>query len=205
MSDSTPFPPGPVQWSGENPGMYLKESADGAFTSLASFFRVDTSPHGHGVGVVLLEAPGAAESTPEALNVCVSDNEPLARYLVEHYIATFGAFKGQPGLSGMAYRALHGITTRNEMPTSYGEDLTGDGVEISLTWGGLGAPFVVDMPGDKGPTGIYRMFSTFVDCTEATATINGRRLKGASFPRDFQGRESTTAFLAFAETWILPQ
>ena len=205
MSNPKIFPPGPVQWSGENPGMYLKESQDGPFTGLASFFRVDYSPHGHGVGVVLLEAPDAAQSRPEALNICVSDNEPMARWLVAHYVSTFGAFKGQPGLGGIEYLAMTGNTTRNNMPQSYGEDLRADGVEISLTWSKLGQPFAVDMPGDMGPTGVYRMFSLFVDCDEAEAVVNGRRLRGKSFKRDFQGRESTTAFLAFAETWIDPR
>ena len=204
MSQSSPFPPGAVQWSGENPGMYLKESADGPFTSLASFYRVDTSPHGSGVGVVLLEAPGTPASSPEALNVCVSDNEALSRYLVEHYISTFGSFKGQPGLQGLEYRALTAHSTQNDMPKSYTEHLGAEGVAISLTWAGLGDPFMVDMPAEQGPTGIYRMFSLFVDCNDARATINGRALKGRSFPRDFAGRQSTTAFLAFSETWILP-
>jgi hypothetical protein len=29
MTLATPFPPGQGDWSGENPGIYLKESADG--------------------------------------------------------------------------------------------------------------------------------------------------------------------------------
>jgi hypothetical protein len=34
------------------------------------------------------------------------------------------------------------------------------------------------------------------------ATINGKSVAGKSFPRDWVGRKSTTAFLAFSETWI---
>ena len=43
--------PGKVDWSGENPGMYLKETADGPFVTLLSFFRVMISPFsvGHAV------------------------------------------------------------------------------------------------------------------------------------------------------------
>ncbi len=32
--------PGSVDWSGENPGISLKEKPDGPFVALASFFRV---------------------------------------------------------------------------------------------------------------------------------------------------------------------
>lgn len=202
MTDRQPFPPGTVDWTGENPGMYLKDSPDGPFLSLASFFRVDTSPHGSGIGVVLLEAPDVGASGPDALNVCVSDNEPLARWLVEQFISTFGAFKGTPGLGALAYHALTGHTLRNEMPWSYGEDLQADGIDIRLTWGGLGEPFMVDMPPQKSTTGKHEMYSLFVDSTDAKATVNGRPLKGSSQPRDFAGRQSTTAFLAFSETWV---
>ena len=203
MTDRQPFPPGEVVWSGENPGMYLKETQDGPFTGLASFFRVDTSPHGSGIGVVLMEAPETAASTPEALNVCVSDNEPLARWLVAEFISTFGTFKGRPGLGALAYHALTGHTTRNEMPRSYGEDVQAEGIDIRLSWSGLSAPFMVDMPPNLRTTGKHGMYSLFVDCSEAEAVVNGRALKGRSWPRDFQGRSSTTAFLAFAETWVL--
>jgi hypothetical protein len=33
-------------------------------------------------------------------------------------------------------------------------------------------------------------------------TINGKPVAGKSVPRDWMGRKSTTAFLAFSETWI---
>ena len=54
MMTRTPIHPGTVDWSGENPGMYLKEAADGPFVTLVSFFRVVLSPHGRGHALVLL-------------------------------------------------------------------------------------------------------------------------------------------------------
>jgi hypothetical protein len=36
---------GTVEWSGENPGISLKQVPDGPFIVLASFFRVVLSPH----------------------------------------------------------------------------------------------------------------------------------------------------------------
>jgi hypothetical protein len=46
------------------------------------------------------------------------------------------------------------------------------------------------------------MFSLFVEAQRVTATVNGRPLKGQPVPRDFAGRRSSTAFLAFSETWV---
>src|SRR5215468_8337658 len=98
--------PGEVDGSGENPGMYLKEKPDGPFVTLVSFFRVVASPHGRGHALVLLEAPLLHRSLPEALNVCVTDNDALARYLVDGFVTHFGAFKNAEALTYMDYVAL---------------------------------------------------------------------------------------------------
>ncbi len=55
MADAINFP-GTVEWSGENPGISLKESPDGPFVTLASFFRVVLSPFGRGHALVLLQS-----------------------------------------------------------------------------------------------------------------------------------------------------
>jgi hypothetical protein len=46
------------------------------------------------------------------------------------------------------------------------------------------------------------MPSLFVGCTEASVTVNGRRLPGKPVPRDIAGQRISTAMLAFSETWI---
>ena len=103
MADPILFP-GTVEWSGENPGISLKERPDGPFTTLASFFRVVLSPHGRGHALVLMQSPQVANPPADRANLCLTDNEPLARYLVANFVANFGAFKGIPGLQGLAYR-----------------------------------------------------------------------------------------------------
>ena len=47
MADPIVFA-GTVEWSGENPGISLKDQPEGSFVNLASFFRVVLSPHGRG-------------------------------------------------------------------------------------------------------------------------------------------------------------
>lgn len=200
----SPFPGGTVEWSGENPGMYLKEDQDGPFTGLASFFRVAVSPHGHGHGVLLLEAPQSASSSDDAFNGVLTDNEPLMRWLVENYATHFGAFRGQPALQALEYRRLESITTSNELPRRYTEELRGSGLQISLTWSALRTPFMVALSPQHAPTGQHELYSLFMDADEAEARVNGRTLQGRSQPRDFAGRPSTTTFLAFSETWVRP-
>ena len=49
--------PGEVDWSGENPGMYLRETPDGPYGALISFFRVVVSPHGPGHAAFVMLDP----------------------------------------------------------------------------------------------------------------------------------------------------
>ena len=88
-----PINPGPVYWSGENPGMYLKDTADGPFVTLISFFRVVLSPHGKGHAAFLLLDPRGNGAHTGKPNVCVTDNEPLAAYLRDNFVAHFGRSK----------------------------------------------------------------------------------------------------------------
>jgi hypothetical protein len=47
------------------------------------------------------------------------------------------------------------------------------------------------------------MFSLFVESPSVRATINGKPVTGRAFPREFAGKkDSSTAFLAFSETWV---
>jgi hypothetical protein len=204
MAARTPIHAGTVDWSGENPGMYLKETAEGPFATLVSFFRVVLSPHGRGHALVLLESPLLDLSIPEALNVCVTDNEPLARWLVQEFVAHFGAFRGAPALASMRYVPLTGVAASGDHRAGYMEWVKGEDVEASLSWEGLGDPFMVELPADRSATGRHEMFSLFVEAEQVTATVNGRSLRGRPFPRDFAGRRSSTAFLAFSETWVRP-
>src|SRR2546430_14862793 len=98
MTMPTMTHPGTVDWSGENPGMYLKENADGPLSTLVSFFRVVASPHARGHALILLEAPLLHTSTPEAPNVCVTDNDSLARYPASEFAAHIGALNGAEAL-----------------------------------------------------------------------------------------------------------
>ena len=75
--------------------------------------------------------------------------------------------------------------------------------QVSLTWDALGAPFIVELPKDKSATGKHEMFSLFVESPSVRATINGKAVAGRAFPREFAGKKnSSTAFLAFSETWV---
>jgi hypothetical protein len=201
MADPIVFP-GTVDWSGENPGISLKETPDGPFVTLASFFRVVLSPHGRGHALVLLQSPQDANPPADRPNLCLHDNEPLARYLVADFVSHFGAWKGLPGLKGLAYRRLDSVEAGGDPASRYSETVRAGDLTVRLEWSGLGKAFCFALPPDKSATGRHSMPSLFVGCEGATVTVNGRTLPGKPVPREIAGHTITTAMLAFSETWI---
>ena len=201
MADPIQFP-GTVEWSGENPGISLKETADGPFVTLASFFRVVLSPHGRGHALVLLQSPQEASPPADRPNLCLHDNEKLARYLVSDFVSYFGAYKGLASLKKLEYRRLDSAIASGDPASSYSETVKAGDLTVRLTWSGLGKPFCFALPPDKSATGKHHMPSLFVGCQDAGITVNGRALPGKPVPREMAGHTLTTAMLAFSETWI---
>jgi hypothetical protein len=197
MADPILFP-GTVEWSGENPGISLKEDPAGPFTTLASFFRVVLSPHGRGHALVLMLDPQSAEGQ----NICLTDNEPMARWLVADYVSHFGAWRGLPGLSGLRYAKMESVRTSGDAIASYSETVRGADLTVALTWSGLGKPFCFALTPGNSATGKHHMPSLFVGCASATVTVNGKLRPGAPIPREIAGQSISTAMLAFSETWI---
>ena len=177
MADPIVFP-GTVEWSGENPGISLKDRPDGPFVALASFFRVVLSPHGRGHALVLLQAPESASPPRDRANYCLHDNEALARYLVAEFVSNFGAYRGLPGLQNLGYRKLNRVEASGDPRSTYTETVSADDLDVQLTWSGLGDPFCFAFPPDKSATGKHHMPSLFVGCENATITVNGTTLRG---------------------------
>lgn len=201
MTETIVFP-GTVEWSGENPGISLKEAADGPFTTLASFFRVVLSPHGRGHALVLLQSPQDASPSADRANVCLTDNEPLARWLVSDYVSHFGAWRGLPGLQHLRYQRLDRVTASGDAITRYAETVSAGDMTVELAWSGLGRPFCFALAPAQSATGQHHMPSVFVGCESATISVNGVRRPGAPVPREIAGHRISTAMLAFSETWI---
>ena len=200
---ASPFSPNRVSWSGENPGIYLKDSADGKFTALASFFRVVLSPHGPGKAVVVCASPDRAAGA-EAGNFVIADNEKLARWLVGDFVSYFGVFKDKPALKAIAYLKLDKAETRGDARSSWVEAIGGGGRKVEMTWSQMEAPACVDVPPGQSATGKHQMYSLFVNAGAATIALDGKKLPGKVFERPFFGRTGRTAFLAFSETWLEP-
>jgi hypothetical protein len=182
--------------------MYLKETPDGPFVTLISFFRVVLSPHGRGHAAFLLLDPYGDGKTAGKPNLCVTDNEPLARYLKDGFVPSFAAFRGADGLAHCRFEKGSQFIASGDARTTYTERFRGECGEVSLTWEPLTDAFMVELPKEKSATGRHEMFSLFVTAGGVRVSIDGKGVAGHPVPRDMAGKQTSTAFLAFSETWV---
>jgi hypothetical protein len=199
--------PGRVAWSGENPGIYLKENADDTgYSTLALFFRVVLSPYGRGHAALVLGAPDVAAGWPEVANFIMTDNQRLMRWIVSGWVTKMPTFAGKAGLPAMRWLDCDSVEKRpGDMKTRYCETLRGSGVTLEMVWHDLGPPIPVEVTQENSATRAHEMYSVFLEAGCADVIINGTPLPGQVGKRPFFGRSMSTAFLAFSETWVTPE
>jgi hypothetical protein len=183
--------------------MYLKEREDGPFTALISFFRVVLSPHGRGHAVVVVSDPEAPSQEAGRVNAVYADNPDLARYLVDEFVRHFGSFKPVPGIADLPIKRAWNFRASGDPARRYVELAESEDGPINLSWSDpIGEPFVVEYMPEQSATGKHEMFSLFVPCRGAEARVGNVVVAGKPAARDQFGTPSSTAFLAFSETWL---
>lgn len=201
-TSNNPIHPGQVAWTGENPGIYLKENGEGPWTGLATFFRITWSQYGRGHGILVLDEPNVEQGLPETHNFLICDNQPLARYLVDEFFSNFASFRVSPGLKAIRYLPLTAVRREGDPRSTYSELVQAEDLEVRMTWKALGMPYAVDMPPELGPTKRHEMYSLFIDAEDAEVTINDRPLRGRLTTRNCGGTTKSSAFLAMSESWM---
>lgn len=204
MPLTTPVTPGTVDWTGENPGILLKDDA-GNFSAMALFFRVAWSPVGQGQVLLLYGTPGAVNGTAEAPNVILSDNPALTEFLKENFIGKLAAFANAPAFATLPELAAQAVRSSGDpMGHRYTETIAGPGLTVELVWEDLEQPRALELTPDQVGTGEHVMFTLLVPAHDAQILVNGRPLPGKLGTRVQAGYETTTAFLYFSETWVIP-
>ncbi len=200
----TPVHPGRVSWSGENPFIYMKQPQGDDWAALCLFFRINVSAHGIGHAFLVVRDPDGTGDSGGMVpaNLCLTDNEPLARYLLNDFVSHFGLFRNRPGLAKVQYLAMEGNDRSGDGLQQYTERGWGNGVYVAMTWSDLQTPFAAELDNAHTATGEHEMFSVFVEARGAEVTVNGEAVAGRLFPRDFLGAERYSASLVFSETWV---
>lgn len=196
--------PGAVDWTGDNPFIYLKTDPAGDWSALALYFRIGLSPHGVGQAMLVLEAPYEPERT-DANRFVLTDNLHMTRYLIESFVKRFGLFRPCSQL-------LSDLRIVDDVTFSSHDEGKGlhiqravsaqAGLSAEMHWEGLQRPFMAAVPPDKTQTGIHEMYSVFQPAGSGWVSVNGNRLAGTTVERDFFGMRAASAALAFSETWV---
>ena len=205
MPLSTPVNPGKIWWSGDNPGMLLKESEDGPWTAMALFFRIVYTPAGRGNALFLYGRPDSAESLPDAPNVVLHDNEDMARWLADEFVARLpGPFSESPAFGALRYLPLTECRASGDASSRYVQTVAAEGIEVELIWDRLGAPRALELSPEHVGTRSHDLFNLLVESRDASIVVNGERLPGRVMPRRQAGMDTTTGFVYFSEIWIEP-
>ena len=199
--------PGRVDWSGENPGIYLKtDPANETYDTLALFFRVVLSPYGRGHAALVLGAPDEAKRWPDVPNLIMTDNQRMMRWIVDGWVTKMPTFIGKAGLETMTWLDCDSVEKRpGDLKKRYSETLRGSGVTLQMVWNDMGDPIPVEVTKENSATKAHEMYSVFLEAKSAQVILNGTALPGQVADRQFFGRTMSTAFLAFSETWVTPQ
>ncbi len=205
MPLANPLTPGRIDWTGENPGILLKDD-DGSFTAMSLFFRVAWSPAGPGQLLLLYGDPGHAGSGVSAPNLLMGDNPELAEFLMQEFIGRLQAFREAPPFDHLKYSAARTIRSSGDPSGHRYTELVADAnVAVELVWEELEPARALELVPEQTGTKRHVMFTVLVPAKEAMILVNGRRLPGQVGTRVQAGMETTTAFLYFSETWIIPE
>lgn len=199
-----PITPGVVDWTGENPGILLKND-DGSFSAMALFFRIAWSPFGQGQMLLLYGTPGSEQGDDEAPNIIISDNAELSEYLLESFVGRLAAFRDAPAFNGLKHLLAQSVKTAGDpMSHRYSETVSGEGISVQLVWEDMEHPRALELMPHQVGSGIHSMFSVLVPAQQGSILVNGKALPGKLGTRVQADVETTSAFLYFTETWILP-
>lgn len=195
---------GKMEWTGDNPFIYLKKDVNGDFTSLSVYFRIASSDYGPGKAILVLDNPYEAD-TDNKLRLLVTDNKELAEFLVKNFVRYFGLFRKAVALDHMKVITDGVFTTTNEFPKRVVEAVRSESEDLSieLHWNDLSQPAIpVDLAVHETQTQKHEMMAVFHPAQNAQVIVNGTPLEGQTIERDFNGSRAQSAALANSETWV---
>lgn len=195
---------GTLDWTGDNPFIYLKTDPDQDWSSLSLYFRIASSEYGSGQAILVLDKP-YEQGDESDTRWLITDNLPLAEYLVRDFVRHFGLFRKALGLDKLKVLGDGVFQTVNRFPDLVTESVSSAsaGLNIALQWHQMTQPAIcVDLPQSQTQTQKHEMMCVFHPAQEAKVLINGTPLAGSTIERDFNGTRAQSASLANSETWV---
>ena len=188
---ASPVDPNQVLMTGENSFVRLSPDGGKTLSDRFSHWRVLWCPDGAGHALFV-------HSTLLDGKVRVyGDNEAVVRWLqktIETYL--------YPAFADTSLPVVKAEFTRSgDAKSGATETVVGGGDRVRLSWSDTIEPFVLSMPPGSlnRPIGV---FSTFFPARSAQVELNGKTPSGKIWPEMRGERQSSSACLAWSETWV---
>lgn len=190
-----------VVFCGENPGMMLMSPGTDTATADLSYWFCTYSPHGEGHVLFLRLDEANASALNHPAVAIYSDNAPLARYLAEMFTQYFDGWsdKDLPNAPILPAR----IFKESDSRSFYRVACHGEQTHIELMWQDVRDISFRTFPDMDFTPNRFQVATVFFLCGKATISINQQPVTGEPQVKTREdGRLSSTAFVALAETWI---
>ncbi len=189
----------PIFFSGENPGMTLFSPDTEETVAVASYWHCTDSPMGVGHALVLwLKNENAAIGHGGIFTDSLKLAEILVRKLTQH----FPEFENVPVQSLQYIQAHCGHTYDG---TIYRVTCQISAAQVELEWSEPLDRKQILWPGFPAGEEAYDLSTVIRPCKIGRVQINGKNIDGeVKVTQNAEGIYSSSAFLAFAETWVGP-
>ena len=191
---TNPTDPNQVRMTGENSFIRLQLEERSPQLTRVSHWRVLYSPAGPG-HVLYLKSDTVDDEV-----LVYSDNIALARWLqeeIESFLFPEFANRDLPVMNAE-------FTKSGDGQSFWTETVESDEDTIQLTWYDFLEPFMLRIEAGTVPGRPHGVYSCFVPARKAQITFNGMVAQGQPFPEMRGDKPSSTACLAWSETWVRP-
>lgn len=191
---TNPTDPNQVRLTGENSFIRLSRQDGALQTTRTSHWRVLLSPGGPG-HVLFMKSDVANDEVR-----VYSDNIALARWLqeeIESFLFPEFADQSLPVVDAVFNRSGDG-------KSFWTESVESDEDSIALTWHDFLEPYMLVVPAGSVSTRPHGVYSCFVPARKAQLTVNGIVAQGEVSQEMRGDKPSTSACLAWSETWVRP-
>lgn len=194
---------GKVFLTGENPGIRLLDKENGKVLTAASYWRIVWSPVGPGHVCLITTGDGTSS---DDLRVALTDNRKLYDYLTTQVLGTFDKMIAERPFTvvqatfndpGQGTFSDDGSLMKERTVTSKADKYT-----VALVWRDFYEPFQLDTPVASGGPNPFGVTALFIPARSADVVINGKKAAGNVFPQKRGPAQSSSAFLAFSESWV---
>ncbi|MDR7420685.1 MAG: hypothetical protein QN178_17435 [Armatimonadota bacterium] len=191
---TSPVDPNALLMTGENSFIRLSQDGGTTTTDVFSHWRVLWCPMGPGCTLFV-----RSELSDHRVQV-YSDNIAVTRWLQSTIESVLQSPFGDTREPVVAAR----FDRSGDPRSAATERVVAGNTEIILTWYDFMEGFVLNAPPgfNNRPLGV---FSTFFPARSAQVSWNGRVTRGTPWPQMRGDRQSSSACLAWSETWVRPR